>query len=89
MAALVTAGACRELTADLYLRCGGTPRETLAAGCEDVTLRNRARRHTDRIARVEHLVVEASLRRLRARGLRRMRLWQWDLRYRPASVHVR
>ena len=77
------------LTADLYQRCGGTPREELAAGPEDVTMLNRARRHTDRIARAEGLVVAASLRRLRAWGPRRTLLWHWDRRYRPASVHVR
>jgi glycosyltransferase involved in cell wall biosynthesis len=77
------------LTAELYHRCGGTPREELAAGCEDVTLLNRARRHTDRIVRAERLVVASSLRRLRAWGPRRTLLWHWDRRYRPASVHVR
>ncbi|RZU49085.1 glycosyltransferase involved in cell wall biosynthesis [Krasilnikovia cinnamomea] len=77
------------LTAELYLRCGGTPREALADGAEDVTLLNRARRHTDRIVRAEHLVVQASLRRLRAWGPRRTLLWHWDRRYAPAEVHVR
>jgi glycosyltransferase involved in cell wall biosynthesis len=77
------------LTAELYLRCGGTPREHLAAGSEDVTLLNRARRHTDRIVRAEHLVVAASLRRLRAWGPWRTLLWHADRRYRPAAVHVR
>ncbi|WIM98334.1 glycosyltransferase family 2 protein [Actinoplanes oblitus] len=80
------------LTADLYRRCGGTAREPLEAGSEDVTLLNRARRHTDRIARAEDLVVEASLRRLRAWGARRTLLWYWDRRWRPptpSEVHVR
>jgi len=77
------------LTAELYQRCGGTPRERLADGTEDVTLLNRARRHTDRIVRAENLVVAASLRRLRAWGPRRTLLWHWDRRYRPDSVHVR
>ncbi|WP_229073682.1 glycosyltransferase family 2 protein [Actinoplanes sp. DH11] len=80
------------LTAQLYLRCGGTEREPLEAGSEDVTLLNRARRHTDRIVRAEDLVVEASLRRLRAWGPRRTLLWYWDRRWRPVSptdVHVR
>ncbi|WP_328467549.1 glycosyltransferase family 2 protein [Actinoplanes sp. NBC_00393] len=80
------------LTADLYLTCGGTAREPLEAGSEDVTLLNRARRHTDRIIRAEDLVVEASLRRLRAWGARRTLLWYWDRRWRPGSsaeVHVR
>jgi glycosyltransferase involved in cell wall biosynthesis len=80
------------LTADLYQRCGGTAREALEDGSEDVTLLNRARRHTDRIVRAEDLVVEASLRRLRAWGARRTLLWYWDRRWRPptsAQVHVR
>ncbi|BEL08782.1 glycosyltransferase [Actinoplanes sichuanensis] len=80
------------LTADLYLRCGGTAREALEDGSEDVTLLNRARRVTDRIIRAEDLVVESSLRRLRAWGPRRTLLWYWDRRYRPTTpsqVHVR
>ena len=79
------------ITAELYLRCGGTPREALGAGPEDVTMLNRARRHSDRIVRAEQLVVESSLRRLRAWGARRTLLWHWDRRYRPApdAVHVR
>jgi glycosyltransferase involved in cell wall biosynthesis len=79
------------ITAALYEQCGGTPREALGDGSEDVTLLNRARRHSDRIVRAEHLVVEASLRRLRAWGPRRTLLWVWDRRYRPAedAVHVR
>ncbi|BCJ55563.1 glycosyl transferase [Actinoplanes sp. NBRC 14428] len=79
------------ITADLYERCGGTPREALEDGSEDVTLLNRARQHSDRIVRSEELVVETSLRRLRGWGPRRTLLWHWDRRYRPAgdAVHVR
>jgi glycosyltransferase involved in cell wall biosynthesis len=77
------------ITAGLYTRCGGTPREALGDGPEDVTMLNRARRHSDRIVRAEHLVVESSLRRLRAWGARRTLLWHWDRRYRPDAVHVR
>lgn len=80
------------LTADLYQRCGGTARERLEDGSEDVTLLNRARLHTDRIVRAEDLVVENSLRRLRAWGARRTLLWYWDRRWRPPTsheVHVR
>ncbi|WP_041841283.1 glycosyltransferase [Actinoplanes friuliensis] len=79
------------ITAALYDQCGGTPREALGDGSEDVTLLNRARRHSDRIIRAENLVVESSLRRLRAWGSRRTLLWSWDRRYRPApdAVHVR
>jgi glycosyltransferase involved in cell wall biosynthesis len=80
------------LTADLYQRCGGAVREPLAARSEDVALLNRAREHSDRIVRARAMVVETSLRRLRAWGYRRSLLWYWDRRYRPvddAAVHVR
>ncbi|MEV6300702.1 glycosyltransferase family 2 protein [Actinoplanes sp. NPDC051861] len=75
------------MTAELYLACGGTAREPLEAGSEDVTLLNRARRHTDRIVRAEDLIVETSLRRLRAWGPRRTLLWHWDRRWRPTAPH--
>ncbi|MFI1071739.1 glycosyltransferase [Streptomyces puniciscabiei] len=80
------------VTAALYLRCGGTPRVPLEGPPEDVVLLNRAREHSDRIARAERMVVHASLRRLRAWGARRTLLWCWDRRYCPADareVHVR
>jgi glycosyltransferase involved in cell wall biosynthesis len=72
------------LTAGLYLRSGGTPRELLTEGSEDVTLLNRCRRVTGRIVRAEDVVVESSLRRLRAWGPRRTLLWHWDRRFRPS-----
>ena len=80
------------LTADLYVRCGGTMRIPLRERSEDLALLNRAREHSDRIVRAEHLVVQNSLRRLRAWGAKRTLLWYWDRRYRPvddAEVHVR
>ncbi|MER7191464.1 glycosyltransferase [Streptomyces flaveolus] len=80
------------ITAALYLRCGGTPRTPLEGPPEDVVLLNRAREHSERIARAERMVVHTSLRRLRAWGARRTLLWCWDRRYRPADpkqVHVR
>ncbi|GLX21220.1 glycosyltransferase family 2 protein [Streptomyces lavendulae] len=80
------------ITAELYVRCGGAPRERLEDGSEDVTLLNRAREHSARVVRAEHLVVQSSLRRLRSWGARRTLLWYWDRRYRPADtkeVHVR
>lgn len=73
------------LTADLYLRCGGTPRVAPGGSAEDVGLLNRAREHSDRVIRAEQMVVQHSLRRLRAWGARRTLLWYWDRRYRPAS----
>lgn len=39
------------ITAGLYVRCGGAPRERLEAGSEDVTLLNRAREHSARVVR--------------------------------------
>jgi glycosyltransferase involved in cell wall biosynthesis len=80
------------ISADLYLRCGGAVRVPLQAEPEDVALLNRARRHSERVVRAENLVVESSLRRLRAWGPRRVLLWHWDRRYvpaTPAEVHVR
>jgi glycosyltransferase involved in cell wall biosynthesis len=77
------------VTADLYLRCGGFPRVPLDGPPDDVELLNRARRHTSRVMRAESMVVGTSLRRLRAWGPRRLLLWLWDRRYRPADPHVR
>ncbi|GHF54859.1 hypothetical protein GCM10010218_40230 [Streptomyces mashuensis] len=50
---------------------------------EDVALLNRAREHSERTARAEHMVVRTGLRRLP---------WCWDRRRRPTDereVHVR
>lgn len=80
------------ITADLYLRCGGTPRVAPGGPAEDLGLINRAREHSSQIVRAEHMVVGHSLRRLRAWGPRRTLLWYWDRRYAPdgpAAMDVR
>jgi glycosyltransferase involved in cell wall biosynthesis len=73
------------ITADLYLRCGGTPRVAPGGSAEDLGLINRAREHSTLIVRAEHMVVGHSLRRLRAWGARRTLLWYTDRRYAPAD----
>lgn len=79
------------ITADLYERCGGTPREELRDGAEDVTLLDRAREHSSRIVRDDTLVVETSLRRLTAWGPWRLLRWHWNRRYVPTTgnEHIR
>lgn len=80
------------ITAELYQRCGGALRIPLEERSEDLALLNRAREYSDRVERAEEMVVENSLRRLRAWGPRRTLLWYWDRRYRPVradEVHVR
>lgn len=73
------------ITADLYLRCGGTPRVAPGGPAEDLGLINRAREHSRLIVRAEHMVVGHSLRRLRAWGPRRTLLWYAGRRYAPAG----
>jgi glycosyltransferase involved in cell wall biosynthesis len=73
------------ITAELYLRCGGTPRVAPGGPAEDLGLINRARQHSRLIVRAEHMVVGHSLRRLRAWGARRTLLWYADRRYAPAG----
>ncbi|MEO9324118.1 YhjD/YihY/BrkB family envelope integrity protein [Nocardioides sp. C4-1] len=89
---VLTHGHSFAITADVYERAGGAERQRLEEGSEDVELLNRARRVTPHVARAEEVVVESSLRRLRAWGVRRTLLWYWDRRYvpeTPEEVHVR
>lgn len=83
------AGNNLALTSSLYLRCGGFPRTSIEESHEDRALMNRARRVTSRIAYRRSAVVENSVRRLRAYGLRNTLLWYWDHRYAPTEVDVR
>jgi cytochrome P450/GT2 family glycosyltransferase len=77
------------ITADLYLRCGGTPRVAPGGPAEDLGLINRAREHSRLIIRAERMVVGHSLRRLRAWGARRTLLWYTNRRYAPVAVLAR
>ena len=80
------------ITADLYLRCGGTPRVPPGGPAEDLGLVNRAREHSKLVMRAESMVVGHSLRRLRAWGARRTLLWYTDRKYTPpdpAAMDVR
>jgi glycosyltransferase involved in cell wall biosynthesis len=74
------------LTADLYQRCGGTPRVSPGGPAEDLGLLNRAREHSALVVRAEHMIVGHSLRRVRAWGAWRTLLWYWDRKYAPASA---
>jgi cytochrome P450/glycosyltransferase involved in cell wall biosynthesis len=69
------------ITADLYLRCGDTATRLAIGTPQEVALVNRARMHSDRVVRVESMVVEHSLRRVRAWGARRTVGWYWGRRY--------
>jgi uncharacterized BrkB/YihY/UPF0761 family membrane protein len=89
---VLTHGHSFAITADVYERAGGASREPLEEGSEDVELLNRARCVTPHVVRADEVVVENSLRRLRAWGVRSTLLWYWDRRYVPATpdeVHVR
>jgi len=80
------------VTADLYLRCGGTPRVRPPGPAEDLGLVNRAREHSHLVKRAEHMVVGHSLRRVRAWGPRRTLLWYAGRRYQPtiaSAMNVR
>jgi glycosyltransferase involved in cell wall biosynthesis len=80
------------MTADLYVRCGGTPRERMIDGVDDTQLLDRARACSKHIAWAGDMVVAHSLRRERGWGLRRTILWQWDRRWSPATddeLHIR
>jgi hypothetical protein len=52
---------------------------------EDIALLNAARTHTVAVRRVESMTVEASLRRWRAWGPRRLLLWHWNRRWTPGQ----
>lgn len=79
------------LRTDAYIASGGAALHRLEEASEDVALLNRVRAVTAKVARVEDMVVENSMRRLRAYGIRNTMLWYWDRRYVPGpdAIHVR
>lgn len=88
----LTHGPSIGITVSLWRRLPPSAGGGLDVLAEDVEMLNEARLLTDAIRRVETMTVEASLRRLRAYGPRRLLLWHWDRKWVPddeSRVHVR
>ena len=83
------AGANVAVEAALYEACGGFPHSAIEDLHEDRALINAARERTAAITHRRDMVVEQSLRRVRAHGLGHTLLWYYDHRARPAVVDVR
>lgn len=81
----LTQGPSLGFTIALWDRLPGPTQGDLRTVIEDVALLNAARTRTVAVRRVEAMTVEASLRRLRAWGPRRLLLWHWDRRWTPAQ----
>ncbi len=77
------------VSAVAYVAAGGFPRTAIEEVHEDRELVNRIRRVTRRVEYVPHLVVRASVRRLRAYGLANTLRWYLDHGYTPREVDVR
>jgi uncharacterized BrkB/YihY/UPF0761 family membrane protein len=80
-------GPSMGFTAELWGRLPAAASGDLRTVIEDVALLNAARTQTVAVRRVESMTVEASLRRLRAWGPKRLLLWHWDRRWTPAEGH--
>ena len=81
----LTQGPSLGFTVALWDRLPEPVQGDLRTVIEDVALLNAARAHTAAVRRVEAMTVEASLRRLRAWGPRRLLLWHWDRRWTPGQ----
>ncbi|GAA2476068.1 glycosyltransferase family 2 protein [Terrabacter carboxydivorans] len=77
------------VSAAAYEACGGFPRTAIEELHEDRELVNRVRRVSSRVEYRRDLVVHASVRRLRAYGLRNTLRWYLDHGHRPDVVDVR
>lgn len=77
------------VSARAYEASGGFPRTAIEEVHEDRELVNRVRRISSRVEHHRDLVVHASVRRLRAYGLRNTLRWYLDHGHRPDVVDVR
>lgn len=77
------------VSARAYEASGGFPRTAIEEVHEDRELVNRVRRVSSRVEYHRDLVVHASVRRLRAYGLRNTLRWYLDHGHRPDVVDVR
>ncbi|GGM80586.1 glycosyl transferase [Terrabacter tumescens] len=77
------------VSARAYEASGGFPRTAIEEVHEDRELVNRVRRVSSRLEHHRGLVVHASVRRLRAYGLRNTLRWYLDHGHRPDVVDVR
>lgn len=85
----MAAGNNLAISAALYERAGGFPRTRIEEAHEDRELSERVRRLTDRAAVRREIVVENSVRRVRAYGFVNVLRWYRDHGYRPTVVDVR
>lgn len=85
----MAAGNNLAISADLYERAGGFPRTRIEEAHEDRALSESVRRLTDRAAVRRDIVVENSVRRVRAYGFVNVLRWYRNHGYRPATVDIR
>jgi glycosyltransferase involved in cell wall biosynthesis len=86
---ILVAGNNLAITASMYERSGGFPREDFSKQGEDRALHDRVRSVTDRIVMRDDVIVSNSVRRVRSYGYINTLLWYWDRKYTPAVIDVR
>lgn len=85
----MAAGNNLAIAASLYARAGGFPRTRIEEEHEDRALSESVRRLTDRAAVRRGIVVQNSVRRVRAYGVVNVLRWYRNHGYRPAAVDIR
>lgn len=85
----MAAGNNLAIAADLYDRAGGFPRTRIEDAHEDRALSESVRRLTDRAAVRRDIVVQNSVRRVRAYGFVNVLRWYRNHGYRPTLVDIR